>query len=352
MSLFSVDPTHFTRWLFDNNWLPDAESIDPLGRCYVAKKRVRRLYRGCAWANRARSATRASLRHRQTRAVALALRERGIPRRTCEWSLSSGRSGRDLHRPCAWRALSCLERTQPGIPGLSPIPGPPSSLAAVNQSDSVLIVGTGLTMVDVVATLCADGIIKAPLSPFRHAWPACPATMASLSIAIDLFEGARPTTALELLRLLRATVRQRDGELDWQSIVDALRRRLPEIWPTLLPPERLRVVRRLLPFWEVHRFRAAPQGAAAVARLPAQGTLTVQRARVIEVDAQKRIACRRASGFPDGTIGEHAFDTVILCSGASRNIRDNPLLDSLVDQGLAQADDVELRRSGWTSSAE
>jgi hypothetical protein len=40
------------------------------------------------------------------------------------------------------------------------------------------------------------------------------------------------------------------------------------------------------PFWEVHRFRAAPQGAAAAARLTAQGTLTVERARVIEVDEQ------------------------------------------------------------------
>ena len=34
MSLFTADPTHFTRWLFDNKWLPDAESVDPLGRCY------------------------------------------------------------------------------------------------------------------------------------------------------------------------------------------------------------------------------------------------------------------------------------------------------------------------------
>jgi FAD-NAD(P)-binding/5'-3' exonuclease, C-terminal SAM fold len=30
MSLFGSDPTHFTRWLFDNKWLPDPESADPL----------------------------------------------------------------------------------------------------------------------------------------------------------------------------------------------------------------------------------------------------------------------------------------------------------------------------------
>jgi uncharacterized NAD(P)/FAD-binding protein YdhS len=102
-----------------------------------------------------------------------------------------------------------------------------------------------------------------------------------------LFEGVRPATALELLRLVRAEVRQRNGELDWQAVVDALRRRLPEVWPALPAPERIRAVRRLLHFWEVHRFRIAPQGAAAIARLTAQGTLTVQRAKAIEVDAGK-----------------------------------------------------------------
>jgi uncharacterized NAD(P)/FAD-binding protein YdhS len=140
---------------------------------------------------------------------------------------------------------------------------------------------------------------------------------------LDLFEGARPATALELLRLLRSTVQRRDGELDWQSIVDALRRRLPQIWPRLPSRERLRVVRRLLPFWEVHRFRAAPHGAAAVERLMAQGTLTVERARVIELDEQDRSLIARLR-LPGGQMVERAFDTVIICSGASRSIRDNP----------------------------
>ena len=158
---------------------------------------------------------------------------------------------------------------------------------------------------------------------------------------LDLFEDARPTTALDLLRLLRTSIRQRAGELDWQSIVDALRRHLHHIWPSLPPRERLRVVRRLLPFWEVHRFRAAPQGAAAVASLTAQGTLTMQRARVIELDEQNGslVARLRLSG---GQVVERAFDAVIICSGASRSFRDNPLLNSLVDQGLAQADDLNF----------
>ena len=156
-----------------------------------------------------------------------------------------------------------------------------------------------------------------------------------------LFDGMRPTTALALLRELRAAVQHRDDGLDWQAIVDALRLRLPEIWPILPAPERVRAVRKLLPFWEVHRFRIAPQAAAAVARLMAQGTLTVERAKAIQVDAQDGLLVAPLM-LPGGAIVERAFDSVIICAGASRNIRDNPLLANLVDRGLAQPDDVDL----------
>ena len=200
-----------------------------------------------------------------------------------------------------------------------------------------MIVGTGLTMVDVVATLARANhqgsivaISQRGLLPREHgAFVDCH----------DLFEDAKPATALELLRLVRAEARQRDDGFDWQAIVDALRRRLPEIWPALPAPERIRAVRRLMPYWEVHRFRIAPQGAAAVAGLTAQGTLTVQRARAIEVDAHDGLLVARLR-LPNGAMGERGFDSVILCSGASRNIRDNALLANLVDRGLAQADDV------------
>lgn len=338
MSLFTADPTHFTRWLFDNKWLPDAESVDPLGRCYPPRSAFAAYIEDMLAEGARRRATRASLRHHQTRAVALAREDQGF-----RVELEDGASlqvdrvaictGHVPGAPC--RVADDAARH----PRFIASPWTSDSLAAVGQSDRVLIVGTGLTMVDVAASL-ARRDHRGPMvavSPRGF----LPRDQGSFVDGIDLFEGARPRTALELLRLLRTTVRQHDGELDWQSIVDALRRRLHQIWPSLPPRERLRVVRRLLPFWEIHRFRAAPQGAAAVARLRAQGTLTVERARVIEVDAQRGSLVARLR-LPGGKMVEGAFDTVIICSGASRNLRDNLLLDSLVGQGLAETDDLNF----------
>jgi uncharacterized NAD(P)/FAD-binding protein YdhS len=336
MSLFSSDPTHFTRWLFDNKWLPDPESADPLGRCFVPRDAFA-AYSEAAFAQAARSATSASLRHRQTRVVELVRDNDGFRLKLADGtSLRADRvaicTGHVPSAPCSVREGAARH------PRFIARPWASDSLAIVRRSDSVLIVGTGLTMVDVVATLARTdhqgpivAISQRGLLPRGHGrFVDCP-----------LFEGVRPATALELLRLVRAEVRQRNGELDWQAVVDALRRRLPEVWPALPAPERIRAVRRLLHFWEVHRFRIAPQGAAAVARLTAQGTLTVQRARAIEVDAHAQSLLARLR-LPDGTMVDRAFDSIILCSGASRNIRDNTLLANLIDRGLAQSDDVSL----------
>lgn len=286
----------------------------------------------------ARSATSVSLRHRQTRVVGLVRENEGF-----RLDLAGGAPVR-VHRVaiCTGRVPGAPSWVREGAarhPRFIANPWASDSLATVRKSDSVLLVGTGLTTVDVVTTLARTGhqgpivgVSRRGLLPRGHGdfvdYP-------------DLFEGVRTATALELLRLVRAEIRQRDHELDWQAVVDALRRRLPEVWPALPASERIRAVRRLMPFWEVHRFRIAPQGAAAIAALTAQGTLTVQRARATGVDAHGKSLLARFI-LPDGALIKRAFDSTILCSGASRNIRDNPLLACLIDRGLAQVDDINL----------
>jgi uncharacterized NAD(P)/FAD-binding protein YdhS len=337
MSLFSSDPTHFVRWLFDNEWLPDPESSDPLGRCYVPRSAFA-AYCEDVLAQAARRTTSASLRHRRTRAVRLARENdgfrvdlaNGTPLHVDGIAICTGHVPR---APCS--VLTGAARHLRFIAN----PWASGSLSAVRRSDSVLIIGTGLTMVDVISTLAKAGhqgsivaISQRGLLPRKHG---------AFVDNDNLFEGARPRTALELLRHVRAEVRGRDDGLDWQAVVDALRRKLPDIWPALPAAERIRAVRTLMPFWEVHRFRIAPQGAAAVAHLTAQGTLTILRARAIEVDARNDSLLARLR-LPDKTVVERAFDSIIVCAGASQDIRDNSLIANLVDSGLAQTDDVNL----------
>jgi uncharacterized NAD(P)/FAD-binding protein YdhS len=152
MSLFSADPAHFTRWLFDNKWLPDAESVDPLGRCYPPRSAFAAYVEDVLCETARRCGPRASLRHHQTRALALARDDQGFRVELADGtSLQVDRVAICTgHVPCAPCRI-----TQGAVrhPRLVASPWNSGSLAGVNQSDSVLIVGTGLTMVDVVASL-------------------------------------------------------------------------------------------------------------------------------------------------------------------------------------------------------
>jgi hypothetical protein len=71
---------------------------------------------------------------------------------------------------------------------------------------------------------------------------------------------ASPTTSLEPLRLVRRRARASiAGGSGRRPAIDALRYSLPQIWRLLAEVERRRIMRRLLPFWDVRRFRVAPR---------------------------------------------------------------------------------------------
>ena len=152
MSLFSDDGAHFTRWLFDHGWLPDQRSTDRRGHHYVPRRafgayvsdNLKRAY--------ASVSNIAELRVTRSRAISL-LRE------SSGWRVIL----RDQKSLLVDSAALCTGHT-PGTPcpisdaamrhrGLVAQPWKAGSLAAVGKHDSVLIVGTGLTMADVVASL-------------------------------------------------------------------------------------------------------------------------------------------------------------------------------------------------------
>jgi uncharacterized NAD(P)/FAD-binding protein YdhS len=337
MSLFSDDETHFTRWLFEHGWLRDHGSTDSRGHHYVP--------RGAFGAyvsdnfERAGSEVRNGARLRVRRSRTLALRRESLQ----------------------WRIILCGQRSllvdtvalctghKPGIPcpisgaamshpGLVAQPWKPGALAAIGKRDSVLIVGTGLTMADVVASLERAGHKGKITAVSRRGL--LPRTHGLFHDGVRVFDGnALPQSGVELLRLVRRSIQIHTGATDWQSVVDAVRVDLPNIWRSLPPKERLRVVRRLLPYWEVHRFRISPQTHEAVVRSFEEKRLTIERAAVLSLDVENGTLAAFLSNAQGARRG---FDSIILCAGPSKEFAAQPLLANLVNEGLAQIDEVGL----------
>ncbi len=261
---------------------------------------------------------------------------RRIGRRKCV----DGGQGRAL--PATPQAAPCpISAAALKQPGLIVNPWASGALSTIGANDRVLIVGTGLTMADVIVTLDRTGhqgpitaVSRRALLPRQHG---------PFVDDIDLLDGAAaPKTALELLRLVRGRVREA-AELTtgWQPIVDALRARLWEIWPALPAQERRRAARWLLPYWEVHRFRMSPQVHGAVTRKLASNQLTIERAGVISIDSHQGLLTADLR-MRNGTFGSRSYEFVVLCAGSSRNLPADPLFADMLDRGSARMDEAGL----------
>ena len=341
MNLFRADPGHATRWLRQERILPDPRSDAGDGNSYVPREAYGAFIADTLKHTIAAAGARVTFRHRRSTASAL-VRRNGV------WvvGLADGSEVTgDLvalcfghavpHRPCR------IDEAVEANPKFVLDPWARDALAAIEPTDTVLVVGTGLTMADVVVSLLDKGH-RGPISAVSRRG-LLPRPHGVFVTDVGLFAGqAVPTTALGLLRLLRRRIR-RDGPRlgGWHPLVDALRPELPRIWGQLPSREKKRVLRRLLPFWEVHRFRIAPQVAAALDDAMRTSALTVEKAGLLGLarcDGRFVATLRRA----DAGTESRAFDAVVFCTGPEKDLRGNPMVAALLDRGIARLDDLDL----------
>lgn len=222
------------------------------------------------------------------------------------------------------------------------------ALEGVDLTQPVLLVGTGLTTVDIALDLHGRGM-RAPmiaisrrgLLPLPHRASTAPPAFAHRPPDIE----SGPATASAYLRAVRTEVRRLAAEgVDWREVVSSLRPITPRLWHALPQAERARFLRHLRPYWEVHRHRAAPLPHATFERLRARGELRViagRLERIVADDAGFDVELRRrASSERESLRVAH----IINCTGPQSDPRrlDDPLLASLLARGLARPDPLGL----------
>lgn len=163
-------------------------------------------------------------------------------------------------------------------------PGALERLLALPTGDGpVLVVGTGLTMVDLVLSLTGRAGGPPVLALSRHGLlPRAHPDPLPRPRPTPLPPG--PPTLAGLLRAVRTQI-----EADppgWAGVVDGLRPLVPDLWAGLTEPERRRFLALLARTWEIHRHRMAPPVAAAIAAAQRNGRLTVQRGELVGAEAR------------------------------------------------------------------
>ncbi|WP_047457566.1 FAD/NAD(P)-binding protein [Rhizobium rhizogenes] len=237
-----------------------------------------------------------------------------------------------------------LRRALAGHPRFVVDPTRPDAVAAIRADDRVLVVGNGLTSADVIASLTLRGhtgpitaISRRGLRSRGHA-----------PVRQELFGDfvSHPSrTALDLLRLVRATIREAEAEgRSWHAVIDQVRAQGQDLWRAMPLEERRRVVRHLRPFWDVHRFRVAPQVEAASEEAIRNGRLEVLAASVASVETKdEAIDCRLRLSHSAGNI-DRQFDAVVVTTGPGHRgiLETQGWIGALADAGYLAIDATRL----------
>ena len=295
-----------------------------------------------------------------------------------------------------------------GNPGPADLPGtrklaehytadPWSAPLSFTPGETVLLVGTGLTMADVAMAATAETneqvVIHAmsrhgfiPPSQTQFSQNTCKNDSAALLRAASF-------SALTLLRSVRelAEDTERRGG-DWRETITLIRNIAPQLWQRLPAREQRRVLRHLRAYWDVHRHRLPSQTLAKLNRFRRQQKMHVHAGRLLKFEIVSvtevphlasagtaaagdnagpthagtgrvdSLAAATGTGSPAPTAGPRTkvrvtwrargsdtpqtmlVDRVINCTGPDYNISrsQDPLICSLVSQGLAVSDALSL----------
>lgn len=218
-----------------------------------------------------------------------------------------------------------------------------SALEGLDPDAPVLLLGTGLTMVDIALKLAEGGhrgpmtaISRRGLLPGAHRYGGHWEPFLAPSL---------PASPLTLSKAIRLEVRraERQGQ-PWQRVIDAVRPVIGRIWATWTPAQRRQFLRHQRPRWDVHRHRMAPRIAADIHALIDRGALAIRGGRLRD--------WRRDGGLLEATLFPRGGGTpetvravrIISCTGPRSDLQglEVPLFADLSRKGLIAPDALGL----------
>jgi uncharacterized NAD(P)/FAD-binding protein YdhS len=201
----------------------------------------------------------------------------------------------------------------------------------------VLLLGAGLTMIDVALSLAARpraqtvyALSRRGQTPRVHLDPPRSPPSTALQLPSNLSDALH-----EFRREVRAMAER--GE-PWQLAVDRMRGATPALWRGLSLEQQRRFLRHLRVWWDVHRHRAAPEIFSRAQELQSSGKLRVLAGEIVSVEKKGRLY--EIYHRQRGSMVRHRIEVaaVVNCTGANLDLTRSydPLIQQMITEGLAR----------------
>ncbi|QKK25089.1 FAD/NAD(P)-binding protein [Rhizobium hidalgonense] len=219
-----------------------------------------------------------------------------------------------------------------------------AALDVIRPHDRVLVIGNGLTAADVIASLAERGhdgpvtaISRRGLRSRGHAPVPQP-------LFGDFLADATHSAGALLARIRAAIDAAKAEGISWHGVLDQVRAQGYDLWQALPVAERRRLVRHLRPYWDVHRFRIAPQVEAVLDAAIAAGRLEILAGSVADARIEGEfILCILQPRYQRQPL-ERSYDAVIVTTGPAHGgiLETQPWLGALAANGHLSLDPTGL----------
>jgi uncharacterized NAD(P)/FAD-binding protein YdhS len=215
-------------------------------------------------------------------------------------------------------------------------PWAPGVLSSLGKDDTVFLIGTGQTTVDLIIALQRRGhkgrmvaVSRRGLLPLAHE---------GFEHYPSFFEEIKDTKSLlQVFRTVRVHLKRSQAlGIDIRAVIDSLRPDTQALWSGLPNDEKRRFLRHVFRYWEIIRSRIPPQSQAILEELRASGQLEVLAGRIRDlVDTNGAMEVRYS---PTGGTRDEIVQAALVINtiGPEPDYQkiDHPLVKNLMRRGL------------------
>jgi uncharacterized NAD(P)/FAD-binding protein YdhS len=220
----------------------------------------------------------------------------------------------------------------------------PDALEVIRPHDRVLVIGNGLTAADVIASLAQRGHDGSVTAISRRGLRSRGHAPVPQELFGDFVSNAAHS-AISLLAAIRTAIKAAKAEgISWHGVIDQVRAQGYDLWQALPVAERRRLVRHLRPYWDVHRFRIAPQVEAVLDAAIASGRLDILAGSVADARIEGELILCTLQPRHQRQLLERRYDAVVVTTGPAHGgiLETQPWLAALAASGHLSLDPTGL----------